>query len=265
MRDIYNVTENTITERREVELQQTIAEQKQFIQQQQETIDHKEGTIRDLNIAFQDGSYMLNIINKGEGDMHGDDLDDLRCFKSQLDNICKPLHDKIAELEKQLNIASEYKRLYEDLQNSLDAPSAAPLDCPRVETHSALWNPDDCDIAEWKQIVKPLSRPECERIIEYFQRTWGSVFYGDGVCPCKHPILVRIVKKKVVKDPQDGRTAEYTVILQQRRTGKQAEVKLLERYFDFELLKNCQNSMTGKPVTFNWAPEYTEALKKFNQ
>ena len=113
---------------------------------------------------------------------------------------------------------AKYKRLYEDLQNTLDAPSAVPLDCPRVEAHSAVWNPDECNITEWNQIVKRLYIPKRERIIDYFDRAWVSDL-TDGICPCKHPILVRIVKKKVVKNPKYGQTAEYTVILQQRRTG----------------------------------------------
>ena len=76
-----------------------------------------------------------------------------------------------------------------------------------------------------------------ERIVDYFQRASNiSTIVGHGgICPCTHPLLVRILNKRVVKHEGFcmGRPVnEYTVILQQRRTGQQCETTLLEAYFE---------------------------------
>ena len=118
VRDVYNVIENAITERREIEMQ-TIVKQQHIINQQQEKIDQQSGDIHDLCIAFQDQNWMMSLMSRDESELQGEDLYDMRYCKRQLEDVCQPLRDRIAELEKQL---SEYKRRYADLQNSLDAP-----------------------------------------------------------------------------------------------------------------------------------------------
>lgn len=218
-RDVYNVTEDIAKDTRE--MQQMISKQQEIIAHQKDALDHMDRCFRD---ACTPDEYKLKQQIRAE--------------------VEEEFQKKITDLERK---ASEYETKYIELKNSLSNPTT-PLECSVTETTmDTSWNPDHCDIADWKHVVHTAGG-KIERIVDYFRRVHIAAYQFDsGICPCTHPTLVRIVSKKVVKLNYNGlSSAEYNVILQQRRTGHQCEVILLERYFDI-----------------SWAPAYANALKEY--